>query len=49
MGGLDVVLIAWGSLPDQLAAEGDAPAVMEALSINFTNVVAFLAAWRRVP
>ncbi len=40
--GLDGVLIAYGSLPDQLACEADAGQTLKELNTNFISVVALL-------
>lgn len=40
--GIDCVLIAYGSLPDQHACEGDARQTLKELNINFISVVALL-------
>ncbi|WP_298931413.1 SDR family oxidoreductase [uncultured Ramlibacter sp.] len=40
--GLDVVLVAHGSLPDQAACERDSAAALEALEINALSVVSLL-------
>jgi len=40
--GIDVVLIAYGSLPDQPACEIDAEKTLKELTVNFTSVVALL-------
>jgi len=40
--GIDVALIAYGSLPDQPACEQDAEAALRELNINFNSVVALL-------
>ncbi len=42
LGGLDVVLIAYGTLPDQRALETSFKATHEALQVNFTSVVSLL-------
>ena len=42
LGGLDVALIAYGTLPDQGALEGSPRAVQEALHVNFTSVALLL-------
>lgn len=42
-GGLDVVLVAWGTLPDQAAVEADARATVDALHTNAVSTIAFLA------
>jgi short-subunit dehydrogenase len=41
-GGLDVALIAHGSLPDQARCQRDRSATLEALSVNFTAAVSLL-------
>ncbi|HEB54855.1 MAG TPA: SDR family oxidoreductase [Gammaproteobacteria bacterium] len=40
--GMDCVLIAYGSLPDQLACEADAGQTVKELNVNFVSVVALL-------
>ena len=42
LGGLDIVLIAYGTLPDQKALEGSFKDTQEALQVNFTSVVSLL-------
>lgn len=42
LGGLDVVLIAYGTLPEQRALEGSFKATHEALQVNFLSVVSLL-------
>ena len=42
LGGLDVALIAYGTLPDQGALEGSPQATQEALHVNFTSVALLL-------
>ncbi len=44
LGGLDVVLIAHGSLPDQQACEADPRQALEAMQANFLSTVAILTA-----
>lgn len=44
-GGFDIVLIAHGSLPDQIQCEGDLLACQEALTINGTSPVLFAEAF----
>ncbi len=40
--GIDIVLIAYGSLPEQQACEADAEHTLRELNINFTSVVGLL-------
>ncbi len=40
--GIDIVLLAYGSLPDQSACEADAEHTLSELNINFVSVVALL-------
>ena len=42
LGGLDIVLIAYGTLPDQRALEGSFEATRAALQVNFSSVVSLL-------
>jgi len=42
LGGLDVVLVAWGALPDQAACERDARLALGAWTTNATSTLAFL-------
>jgi decaprenylphospho-beta-D-erythro-pentofuranosid-2-ulose 2-reductase len=42
LGGLDVVLVAHGTLPDQAACEADVELALEAISLNTLSVVALL-------
>jgi len=42
LGGFDVVLVAWGALPDQAACEQDVAATLDAWSTNATSAIAFL-------
>jgi short-subunit dehydrogenase len=42
LGGLDVVLVAHGTLPDQAACEGDVELALQAISLNALSVVALL-------
>lgn len=42
LGGLDIILIAYGTLPDQRALEGSFKATHAALQVNFTSVVSLL-------
>ena len=42
LGGLDIVLIAYGTLPDQRALEGSFKATHEALQVNFVSVASLL-------
>ncbi|RIL09366.1 short-chain dehydrogenase [bacterium] len=43
LGRIDVVLVAWGTLPDQAAIEHDVAATLACWEANATSVVAFLA------
>jgi len=42
LGGIDIALIAHGSLPDQAACEADAGAMLQEFAINGTSVLALL-------
>ncbi len=42
LGGIDVLLLAWGFLPDQPACEGSVEETLRALDVNFTSAAALL-------
>jgi len=42
LGGFDVVLVAWGTLPDQAACERDVGLMLDAWTTNATSTIAFL-------
>ncbi len=42
LGGLDLVLIAHGTLPDQAACQGSVEATLEAIQVNAVSVIALL-------
>jgi short-subunit dehydrogenase len=42
LGGFDVVLVAWGTLPDQAACERDVGVALDAWTTNATSTIAFL-------
>ena len=42
LGGFDVVLVAWGILPDQAACERDVGTALDAWATNATSTIAFL-------
>jgi len=42
LGGLDVVLVAHGVLPDQVRCQQSAPSALESLAVNFTSAVSLL-------